>query len=49
MSGEPSKIIEKGKNSVTVATIDGKALRMNNLQLYKFPFLTGFVIDRISI
>lgn len=49
MSGEPSKIIEKGKNSITVATIDGKALRMNNLQLYKFPFLTGFVIDRISI
>lgn len=48
-SGYAGSIIEKGHYSLTVATIDGKALKMSNLKLYKFPFLTGFFIDRISI
>ena len=47
--GQAGEIIEKGRNSLTVATIDGKALKMDNISLYKFPFLTKIFIKRISI
>lgn len=47
--GEAGQIIAKDKNSLTVAAYDGKALKMDNLKLYKFPLLTNFIIDRISI
>ena len=47
--GQAGQIIAKDINSLTVATLDGKALKMDNLKLYKFPMLTNFVIDRIGI
>lgn len=43
------KILDKDKKSLTISTKDGKAIKFGNLKLYKFPLLTQFVIDRISI
>lgn len=43
------KILDKDKKSLTISTIDGKAIKFGDLRLYKFPLLTQFVIGRISI
>lgn len=48
-SGDAGKIIEKSKKSLTVATKDGKALKMDGLKLFRFPFLTDFFINQINI
>lgn len=48
-AGMYGEIIAKGENSLTVATKDGKALKMSGLKLYKFPFLTGLLINSIKI
>ena len=48
-SGAAGEIIAKSKKSLTVATFDGKALKMDNLKLYKFPALTDFVISRLCV
>ncbi len=43
------EILDKGNKSLTISTIDGKALKFDNLKLYKFPLFSQFVIDRINI
>lgn len=43
------EIIEKDKDSLTVAAKDGKALKMSGLKLYKFPILTKIVIKNIKV
>lgn len=49
LKGDTGKIIEKGKNSLTIATKDGKALKMDGLKLFRFPFLTEIFINQINI
>lgn len=47
--GNAGQILAKDKNSLTIAAYDGRALKLDNLKLYKFPLFTNFIIDRISI
>lgn len=43
------EILDKGNKSITMATIDGKALKFEDLKLYRFPVFTQYVIDQINI
>lgn len=44
MQGETGKILAKTDNSLTVATKDGKALKLGGVRLYRFEFLTKYYI-----
>ena len=48
-TGKTGQIIAKDKASLTVATCDGKALKMDNLKLYRFPWLTDFIIKQLCV
>lgn len=48
-SGMQGKILEKAGTSLTVATKDGKALKLSGLRLYRFPLLTKFFIKCIKL
>jgi len=47
-TGNAGEILSKGERSLTVAAKDGKSLKMEALELYKFPLLTKWFIKRIN-
>ena len=47
-AGDAGMIIDAGGLSLTVAAINGKALKMSDLRLYRFPLFTKFFINAIG-